>query len=1498
MALSYAEYVADGSTKNFSITVGYLQKSHMFVFVDGALAGYRWISPTSLELVNTPASGEVVRVARVTDKVNRITDFSDGQTLLAGDLDAATLQNFYICQELLDGVTDGILAGNVLVTNPNGSSVVTEQWINEQIEGASRSSPVILELLSTTDENGTSIAAESLARIAAIAAETQSRIDAVVAEAATRQAELSAEAAARAADVAAIQSQIDADLIALASTASALTQEITDRQTAVQENADALVAEALARSTGDTALQSNIDAVVASAGTNAAAIVAEQTARADADSANASALGVVSAALAATDATVASETTARVNADAAIASDVTSLQSSMGTAEANIIAANEAIATESSARATAVSGVQSDLGTAEAAIITNATAISDEATARATAVSGVQAALDDAEASIVAESTARSTGDSANANAIAAVSTDLDTAEAAIITNATAISDESSARASEVNVLEARLKGGGSDRFDFQSGFDDWNEHYQGSPLDILPRPTTFWTVVNDPVDGVYAATTPDAQFHYLSVRPVYQCIEGRRYRVTLRARYMGTGGLNVEAMSVFGRVLTANYDYAGDVLPVTVGTTALKFTSTGAWHTFTFEVSIDATAATQPYFRPSVYTRGDWVGHNGDVHFQEMIVEELGQSYLNTEASVVSEASARASADSAMASDISGLTTRMGGAEAAVITNAAAISDEASARASDVTALTTAFEAADDVVEASVVTEASARASADSAMASDISGLTTSMGDAEADIIANAAAISDETSARAAEFTVLQANFGEAHGHGSVRPTSTTWTTGQGPEGSLPDAPASWIGTDAAGLPYLDLPDNSSARSKSTYPWTAHSVYEAVYEVEAVSPATIYPQVASLDDTGTPLAGTWWTHITQGQLAVGRHTVTVVVGHTADPATGVSALSQANLAKNVRFGMKKTAGGEARILSLRVRDVAEGLSRVVTNSAAIVSEASARASADSAMASDISGLTTSMGDAEADIITNASAISDEESARAFDVNVLRAKMYGSSSIHLIPEVGLEDFQNLTYGDPLATTGQHWGTYGAPNAAHGVLAYAVPDGATFKYLYMRQTVPNVEGRRYRARVVMRYTGTDMGSGTAINGHFRSLSSSYGYVGAPAGFSFSFTTQYQWETVELEYTCVSAFTPYLRFGIYVRADWTGTNGHVEVRSMSVEEVGAVALDIEAQVATEASARTTADSANASDTTALTTRMGDAEADIVTTSAVALDAQGSANAMYALRQDVNGNISGFGLSNDGATSSFGILADQFLIADPSSPGDAPVAVFEVIGGVVHMTNAQIGSAVIGDATIGTIHMVGGSLGEHSIATSASEGWAKAGYPLADAFAIASFETIKIETPTITVVEGDRVKVEYSYTQEAEYNSFEWFSWKELGRVLTPGNGQVEVTDNHIRFMSTTSNTSHLPSTYLATELVTKSFTSVQYVDVPALGTGGWPADGIVKMELHLAANRACSSSASRCLSGGTYSTTKIAASLAASHISVSIQSIKDGPTTTFA
>jgi hypothetical protein len=266
MALSYVTYPSDGVTVQYDIPFGYLRKQHVFAFVNDELRGFKWISNSRIELLVAPQPDDAVRFQRLTERATRVTNFTDGQTLLAGDLNAGDLQNFYVMQELIDQIADGLLLGDLTILNPDGGWI-TAAWIAEQID--SSAPPAALEGLAAL------IAQEELFRAAAVTAEANERTAALVAEALAR---------------------VDADT-ALADSLSAVLTRTADAEAAI-------IANATTSADGISALATDLSAVTARTAATEASVIGLDTAIANEQSARAEAIAITNAAVGANAANI------------------------------------------------------------------------------------------------------------------------------------------------------------------------------------------------------------------------------------------------------------------------------------------------------------------------------------------------------------------------------------------------------------------------------------------------------------------------------------------------------------------------------------------------------------------------------------------------------------------------------------------------------------------------------------------------------------------------------------------------------------------------------------------------------------------------------------------------------------------------------------------------------------------------------------------------------------------------------------------------------------------------------------------------------------------------------------------------------------------------------------------------------------------------------------------------------------------------------------------
>ena len=137
--------------------------------------------------------------------------------------------------------------------------------------------------------------------------------------------------------------------------------------------------------------------------------------------------------------------------------------------------------------------------------------------------------------------------------------------------------------------------------------------------------------------------------------------------------------------------------------------------------------------------------------------YWNDLRAEVFTSGGTTIRAALAAEATTRASADSAMATNITSLTSRIGAAESAITTEQTTRASADSSLASEISSLKSRMGSA----ESAITTEQTTRASADSANASSITSLTTRMNNAESSITTEASTRATETGALKAQYTV-----------------------------------------------------------------------------------------------------------------------------------------------------------------------------------------------------------------------------------------------------------------------------------------------------------------------------------------------------------------------------------------------------------------------------------------------------------------------------------------------------------------------------------------------------------------------------------------------------------------------------------------------------------------------------------------------------------------------------------------------------------------
>ncbi|QMP84068.1 tail fiber protein [Pseudomonas phage phiB1_1] len=98
-------HTGDGVTRVYGLTWPYLDKSEVFVSVDGANVPYNWLagSDSSLQLINAPAVGAKISVYRNTRAFVPLHKFSVGVPFLPRYVDENAEQLLYALQEGISG---------------------------------------------------------------------------------------------------------------------------------------------------------------------------------------------------------------------------------------------------------------------------------------------------------------------------------------------------------------------------------------------------------------------------------------------------------------------------------------------------------------------------------------------------------------------------------------------------------------------------------------------------------------------------------------------------------------------------------------------------------------------------------------------------------------------------------------------------------------------------------------------------------------------------------------------------------------------------------------------------------------------------------------------------------------------------------------------------------------------------------------------------------------------------------------------------------------------------------------------------------------------------------------------------------------------------------------------------------------------------------------------------------------------------------------------------
>lgn len=216
---------------------------------------------------------------------------------------------------------------------------------------------------------------------------------------------------------------------------------------------------------------------------------------------------------------------------------------------------------------------------------------------------------------------------------------------------------------------------------------------------------------------------------------------------------------------------------------------------------------------------------------------------------------------------------------------------------------------------------------------------------------------------------------------------------------------------------------------------------------------------------------------------------------------------------------------------------------------------------------------------------------------------------------------------------------------------------------------------------------------------------------------------------------------------------------------------------------------ARIASEETARATADSAIATNVTNVTTTVN-GHTSTIATHQTSID---GISAQYMVKLDVNGYVAGFGLYNSGGSSSFIINADKFAIAKPGAIGVFPFVV-DSVNNRVAIDAAYIKSLSVGSLQLADLSVTNAKLANLSV----------------DNAKISSLNAAKIIAGTITTdklvlgAASSTVTVDTGSTSMSvsSINSSGTLNSLTAGSIAKSVNGSAVNMNMHVEFVFTTS------------------------------------------------------------------------------------------------
>jgi hypothetical protein len=544
-----------------------------------------------------------------------------------------------------------------------------------------------------------------------------------------------------------------------------------------------------------------IQSDVAGAG---AAIVTEQGVRAAADEAISASVDALTTRVGAAESGLTTEQTVRSTETGALSNNLTALTTRVSAAESGLTTEQTVRSTETGALSNNLTALTTRVSAAESGLTTEQTVRSTETGALSNNLTALTTRVSAAESGLTTEQTVRSTETGALSNNLTALTTRVSAAESGLTTEQTVRSTETGALSNNLTALTARLYYDVAGCFN-NSNFGDWSD---GA---TVPAGLSAWNSVGSgrAINRVAGRRSPWAM--ELVAPDAMDMGVGLYSRPSLaNANWVGPSGLRYYTLTIEVELIAGDFQSAGWYIAGYNGDTVVSGCSktslftidvpapvVGKTYTISRVIDLCAGGATEAAAKTAtgynMHIFANWSGFGGAYsaktlrihqwHIRPATIEETRTFNVGTEisAAVQTETTARASADTTIANNLTALTTRVSAAESGLTTEQTVRSTETGALSNNLTALTTRVSAA----ESGLTTEQTVRSTETGALSNNLTALTTRVSAAESGLTTEQTVRSTETGALSNNLTALTTRVSAAESGLTTEQTVRSTETG-----------------------------------------------------------------------------------------------------------------------------------------------------------------------------------------------------------------------------------------------------------------------------------------------------------------------------------------------------------------------------------------------------------------------------------------------------------------------------------------------------------------------------------------------------------------------------------------------------------------------------------------------------------------------------------------------------------------------------------------